>query len=197
MTRTISPITALGRVPDRIVVGGTTGSGKTTLAREIAALIDAPAVELDSLHWEPNWTEAAAPVFRARVADALAGGRWVVDGNYAPVRDLTWGRAELLVWLDYSIARIFWQLAHRTTRRVITREELWQGNRERFRTAFMSRESLFVWALQTHWTKRRSYPETLRRPEYAHLRVARLRSPNAARAFVRELRGLCARMSTT
>jgi adenylate kinase family enzyme len=175
-------------VPDRVVVGGTTGSGKTTLAREIAAMIGAPAVELDSLHWEPDWTEAETPVFRARVEAALAGGRWVVDGNYNKVRDLTWARADLLVWLDYPIARIFWQLAHRTTRRVFTQEELWSGNRERFRTAFLSRESLFVWAVQTHWKKRREYPVTLRRPEYAHLRVVRLRSPKEMGAFVRALR---------
>ena len=184
-------------MPDRVVVGGTTGSGKTTLAREIAAVIGAPAVELDALHWEPHWTEAETPVFRARVEQALAGGRWVVDGNYGKARDLTWGRAELLVWLDYSIARIFWQLAHRTTRRVVTREELWAGNRERVRTAFMSRESLFVWALQTHWKKRREYPETLRRPEYARLRVVRLRAPRETRAFMRDLRRLCASMSKT
>lgn len=179
-----------GEIPDRIVVGGTTGSGKTTLSRQIAAIVGAPAVELDALFWGPDWTEVETAVFRARVEAAVATDRWVVDGNYGTkARELTWRRAEMLVWLDYSIARIFWQLARRTTRRVVTREELWQGNRERFRTAFMSRESLFVWALQTHWKKRREYPETLRRPEYAHLRVVRLRSPGHTRAFLCALRG--------
>ncbi|MHB8376077.1 MAG: AAA family ATPase [Dehalococcoidia bacterium] len=188
MTRTSADPTTLGRLPDRVIVSGTTGSGKTTLARELAGIMDAPYIELDALHWGPNWTPAETEVFRARVAAAVAGPRWVVDGNYADVRDLLWPRAELLVWLDYSIARVFWRLFRRTSRRVVTREELWQGNRERLRTAFFSRDSLFVWALQTHWKKRRTYPPQLREPAHAHLRVVRIRSPREMRAFMSALR---------
>jgi adenylate kinase family enzyme len=72
----------------RISIVGTTGSGKTTLARSIAQSLQFPHVELDSLHWEPNWTTALLPVFRSRVSEALQGDRWVVDGNYSIVRDI-------------------------------------------------------------------------------------------------------------
>src|SRR5438067_1696786 len=65
--------------PRRIVVVGTTGSGKTTTARRIAQIIGAPHVELDALHWESNWTEADTETFRRRIVDATAGERWVVD----------------------------------------------------------------------------------------------------------------------
>src|SRR5436305_799712 len=44
-------------VAQRLVVVGTSGSGKTTLAREIARRRALPHVELDALHWGPNWTE--------------------------------------------------------------------------------------------------------------------------------------------
>ena len=174
-------------LPDRVIVVGTTGSGKTTTAGRIAEIIGAPHVELDSLHWEPNWTEAETETFRRRIIDATAGDRWVVDGNYAKGRDLLWPRAQLIVWLDYSIARIFRNLFVRTTRRVATKEELWAGNRERLRTAFFSRESLFVWALQTHWKKRRTYPETFAQPDMAQVRVLRMKSPAATEALLRAL----------
>ncbi len=166
---------------------GTTGSGKTTTAGRIAAIIGAPHVELDSLHWEAGWIEADTDTFRERIVEATAGGRWVVDGNYAKGRDLIWPRADLIVWLDYSIVRIFRNLFLRTTKRVATREELWAGNRESLRTAFLSRESLFVWALQTHWKKRRRYPQELAAPELAHVRIVRLRSPGATEAYMRSL----------
>ncbi len=39
----------------RIVVIGTSGSGKTTLARELAGRLNVPHIELDALHWKPNW----------------------------------------------------------------------------------------------------------------------------------------------
>src|SRR5437870_1299209 len=128
--------------PSRIVVVGTTGSGKTTTAGRMAEIVGAPHVELDALHWEADWTEADTETFRRRIVEATAGERWVVDGNYAKGRDLVWPRAEMIVWLDYSIVRIFRHLFFRTTRRIVTQEELWAGNRERFRTGFMSRESL-------------------------------------------------------
>jgi adenylate kinase family enzyme len=188
MAHEISPFAHLDAPPRRVIVGGTTGSGKTTLAGQIAAIIGAPHVELDALHWEPNWTEAPADVFRERIAAALTGDRWVVDGNYSVARDLTWSRADLLIWLDYSLARIYWQLLRRTTRRVRTQEELWSGNRERFRAAFFSRESLFVWALQTHWKRRRIWPPLLADPTWSHLRYVHIRSSRDLRAFVAQLR---------
>jgi adenylate kinase family enzyme len=192
----IAPTGIIDPLPRRVIVGGTTGSGKTTLGREVAGIIDARHIELDALHWEPNWTEAPTDVFRARVAEAIALERWVVDGNYSVIRDLTWDAADLLVWLDYSIARVYWQLLRRTTRRVFTREELWAENRERLRTAFFSRESLFVWAVKTHWKRRRMWPPLLAQASYAQLRFVHIRSAGELRAFGAQLRATAAAAPT-
>src|SRR5205809_1832315 len=91
------------RLPRRVVVVGTTGSGKTTLAGRLAQRLGVPHVELDALHWEANWVEAGDEVFRERAARALTGSAWVVDGNYSKVRDIVWGRADMVVWLDYPL----------------------------------------------------------------------------------------------
>jgi DNA helicase HerA-like ATPase len=90
----------------RLIVIGTSGAGKTTLAKTLASLLGSPFVELDALHWDPNWTPAPPETFRARVAAATAGERWVVDGGYSAVRDLLWPRADTLIWLDYPIRSI-------------------------------------------------------------------------------------------
>ena len=168
----------------RIVVIGTTGSGKTTLARELACRLGVPHVELDALHWEPNWTPAESGVFSQRVTEALQGDGWVVDGGYSKVRNLIWPKATDVVWLDYALAlkmsRLFW----RTLRRSMTGEELWNGNRERFRNAFLSRDSLFVWLLKTHWSRRRLFPQAFAQPEHAHLRVVRLRYPRETKRWL-------------
>ena len=50
----------------RVVVVGSTGSGKTTLARQLSRLLDVPHTELDALNWEANWTAAPTDVFRQR-----------------------------------------------------------------------------------------------------------------------------------
>jgi adenylate kinase family enzyme len=166
----------------RVAVVGTTGSGKTTLAREIAGRLGVPHVELDALNWGPNWTEVSPDVFRRRVAAALEGEGWVVDGNYSKARDLVWPRADTILWIDYPLWLILWRLVLRTFRRTLTGEELWSGNRERFREQFFSRNSLLLWALQTYRLRRRNYPRLLAQPEHAHLRLVRLRSPRETAA---------------
>lgn len=165
------------RSPARIVVVGTTGSGKSTLAERLAARIGGDFVDLDALNWGPNWTPAPVPEFRERAAAALAGECWVVAGNYSKLRDIVWGAADTLIWLDYPLPLVLWRLLHRTIRRVATREELWNGNRERFREQFASRGSLFLWAIKTYSRRRHEYPAALALPKYAHLRVLRFRWP--------------------
>ena len=174
----------------RIVVIGTSGSGKTTTARQLAQRLGRPHVELDALHWEPNWTEAPLDVFRARVIEALKDDAWVVDGNYSKVRDIVWSRADTVVWLDYSLPVILWRLVWRTLRRSLLREELWSGNRESLRMSLFSRESIVLWALQTYRRRRREYPVLLARPEYAHLTVLHLRSPRAARDWLSSIEAI-------
>jgi len=170
----------IGRsVEDRIAVVGTTGSGKTTLARALAHRLGRPHIELDALHWEPDWQEAPLEIFRERVVDALDHPQWVVDGNYSKVRDLVWARADTVVWLDYPLRVILTRLFRRTAHRVVTRKELWNGNREGLRNA-VSRDSIILWALTTYRRRRREYPQLLNRPEHAHLRTIHLRSPREA-----------------
>jgi len=158
----------------RISVIGQTGSGKSTLAAALASKLGVPYVELDALHWEPNWTMANTEVFRGRVGQVVAGDRWVVDGNYSKVRDLVWGRADTVVWLDYPFALTFARLVRRTLGRVRSGEELWNGNRERIAEQFLSRDSLFVWAIKSYGRHRSLYPALLASEAYAHLRVIRL-----------------------
>lgn len=169
----------------RFAVVGTTGSGKTTLARRIAEVLCIPHVELDALHWGPEWTEVPLEAFRRRTAEALCGEAWGVDGNYSAVRDIVWSRADTVVWPDLPLPTVLARLFRRTVQRIMTQEELWGvGNREHFRTQFLSRDSLFLWALQTYWRRRREYPRLFRRPEYAHLQVVHLRSPRAVERWL-------------
>ena len=173
----------------RIVVVGCTGSGKTTVARTLAKLLDVPHVELDSHNWEPDWTAAQTDVFRQRVSDALSSDAWVVDGNYSAVRDLVWPRAALLVWLNLPYRVVLWRLLWRTLRRVFKREELWNGNREEFRTQFLSTDSLFRWQAGTFRRLRVSIPQSLEQPEHAHLEVVVLRSGAEVRRWLAALGG--------
>jgi hypothetical protein len=99
-----------------------------------------------------------------------------VDGNYSVVRDIVWPRAETIVFLDYALTTVLLRLVPRTLRRMRTREELWNGNQERW-VALFRHDSIIVWALRTHGRHRRQYRDLLAEPEYAHLCVVHIRSP--------------------
>jgi adenylate kinase family enzyme len=168
----------------RIAVVGTSGSGKTTLASRLAQRLRIPHVELDALHWGPDWTPVSWELFRERVSHVLSGDAWSTDGNYSRVRDIVWGRADTVVWLDYSLPVVMARVTRRTMKRTLGREELWNGNRERFWAAFFSRDSIIWWALSTYRRRKKEYPLLFCQTQYAHLRVVHLTSPHATHRWL-------------
>jgi adenylate kinase family enzyme len=169
----------------RIVVIGVTGAGKTTFARDLAARLGYRHIEMDAVYWLPNWVESPIEQFRQQIAAAVTEHAWVIDGNYSKVRDIVWTRADTVIWLDYRLPLILWRLIRRTLHRTLSHEELWNGNRERLRNQ-LSRDSLILWALSSYGKHQRTYPTLFQQEEYAHLTVIRLRSPQAANAWLRD-----------
>jgi hypothetical protein len=114
----------------RVSLVGVPGSGKTTVGRKLAASLAVPFVELDAIFHQPHWAELSRDDFRDRVSTVVVAPAWVVDGNYSVVRDLVWDRADTVVWLDLPRRLVMRRVILRTLRRAITREALWNGNRE-------------------------------------------------------------------
>jgi adenylate kinase family enzyme len=170
----------------KIVVVGSTGCGKSVLAEQLASKLGLDFIELDALNWGPDWTPAGAETLRARVEQATRSPGWVVAGNYSGTRPVTWPRAQALIWLDYSFPIVFWRLTIRTLRRAITREELWNGNCEKFwwHLKLWSDESLFHWLFKTYWRRKREYPLLFGVPEYAHLHILHFQRPVEAQTWL-------------
>ena len=170
----------------RVAVVGTSGSGKTTFARDLAAILCTSHIELDALHWLENWQERDVDSFRELVATEVAGERWVIDGNYSRVREQVWSRATTVVWLNYSFPRVFGRATWRTVRRVVTRERLFGGNRESFVQSFFTSDSILVWVVSTYGRRRREYGELLRGGEPVGFCVLEFSHPGQAARFLRE-----------
>ena len=168
----------------RVVVGGSTGSGKSTFARALAKKMGVTLIELDAIRHGPGWTETPDDRFRDLVGARTLADAWVVDGNYSMIREVTWGRADTLVWLDYSLRLVLWRLFRRTNRRIFRREVLWNGNRERFVDAYFSTDSLYIWVFRSFWKRKRNWPVLLAEPPYGRLAVHRFRTPGEAQRWL-------------
>jgi adenylate kinase family enzyme len=171
-----------------IIIRGPTGSGKSTLAGQISQRVGIPHIELDAIFWKPGWVESPLEEFRADVSAAL--GRcpdgWVIDGNYSRVRDLTLPMAETVVWLRPPFRVAFWRLLNRTIARCLDGKIICGTNRETWRQAFFSRDSLLLYQI-THW--RYHFKHTIEGLEKTphHAEVIELRSQKEVDAFLRGL----------
>jgi adenylate kinase family enzyme len=170
----------------RVSVVGNSGSGKTTVAGALARRLGVPHVELDAIHHQAGWQPLPVAEFRARVDALTAGEGWVVDGTYSAVRDIVWARADTVVWVDPPRYRVMTQIVWRTVRRVVLRVELWNGNRERWRTVF-SRDptvSVIAWAWHRDPVYRARFLAAATDPAWRHLTFVRLRSRRDVRRLL-------------
>ncbi len=175
----------------RVSVVGNSGSGKSTLAARIAERIGAPFVEIDALHHLPGWVERDRAGLRADLELLSTGDRWVIDGNYraAVVEGPVWERADTVVWLALPRPVVMRQVMWRTVRRVVTRQELWNGNREPLANFYRwdPERNVVRWSWANHAKYEARYSAAAADPRFAHLRFVVLRSHAEADAWLATL----------
>lgn len=172
----------------RIVVVGTSCSGKTTLAKNLAQALGVKHIELDSIYWLPDWVERPKEEFRKLVEKEVAAEAWALDGNYSKTRDIVWKRATAIVWLNYSFPLVAYRALSRTTRRVFNREILYSQNRETFSKAFLSKDSILLWVLTSFHRRRRDYPRLLQEISGSEVKVFVFQNPGKTNEFLNRVR---------
>ena len=175
----------------RVAVVGVSGAGKTRLARMLAAALEVPHVELDSIYHQPGWQGLDDDEFRRRVSERLSGDGWVADGNYSTVRPIVLARADTAVWLDLPRWLVARRVISRTLRRTITREELWNGNREPLSGPFRldPEKNIILWSITKHGRYREQYGSRMADPELSHIHWIRLTSDREVDELLRSVGG--------
>lgn len=169
----------------RINVVGSSGSGKSTFSKQLAERLGLPYIELDELHWKPNWEPSTNKELFDRLEQALSADAWVLDGNYKKATSIKWRRAQIVVFLDLPFPIVFYRVVKRSLVRSITRQRLWHGNRESLRKNLLSHDSVILWMIGSFRKNRRMYAELFADPQYSHIQFIRLQSRKSIEAFVR------------
>jgi adenylate kinase family enzyme len=166
----------------RIVVIGTSGAGKTYIARALATRLGLTYVENDAIIWRANWQPAPRDEVLAAFDAATRGDGWAIDGNLAGSHtedQLVLARCDTIVWLDLPRREVFASIVRRTLVRAWTKEPLFHGNVERWRQV-VSRNSMIWWSVKTFARRRRAYRVLLASPVHAD----KIRIRLASRAHV-------------
>lgn len=182
--------TTLSPIGKRIHVIGNSASGKSTLAKRLALLLEADFVELDALNWLPNWVglnETNPEELLRRFKDATKGKSWVVAGSYSMFsKQAFWPRLDTVVWLDLPVYVLLWRVLRRSWKRWRSKELLWGSNVERFwpQLAFWrGSDSLVYWIISAQRHKRMSMLESIADPRWSHIRFVRLTNTREVEAF--------------
>ncbi len=176
------------RVLRKVSVIGVSGNGKTTFSRRLAALLGAPAVELDSLVHQAGWRQASDEEVRAAVRDVMAKhDRWVIDGSYVKkLGELVFDSADTVVWLDLPLPLVMTRLVKRALKDIVTQRDLFNGNRQTLSYAFFVKDSLVGYAFKEYFRRRRETPRYFAERPHLAPKLVRLRSPRAVERFLAE-----------
>lgn len=143
----------MAELPDRVLLYGVTGSGKSTAALAVGARSGHPVTLVDELTWLPGWVSVDGDEQRRLIGEVVAGERWVLDSAYGAWLDLVLPRAQLVVGLDYPRWLSLGRLVRRTVSAAITKEPRCNGNVETWR-AIVRRDSILVWHFRSFARKR-------------------------------------------
>lgn len=153
----------------RIVVIGSPGAGKSTLAIALAIATALPLIHLDAEYWQAGWAEPDKADWQARMITMAAGERWVIDGNHGGSLAVRLARATLVVWLDLPTRSCLSGVVRRRWRyRGGDRPDMAAGCPERFDAAWL----VFLWYVATFRRTKRS--EIVRQLAAAGLPVVQL-----------------------
>lgn len=167
----------------RVLVVGSSGAGKTTMARALAERLRVPHTELDSLWHGPGWVPR--PEFEHDVEAMLDTGRWVTEYQYRQVKDRLLGQAQAVVWLDHPFPLVAARLFRRSVVRAVTRRAFWNGNRESFAMWLDASHPLRIVLSREFRAKRRRTEAELADAAGRGVVVVRLRGARHARRWLR------------
>lgn len=122
----------------RIMLIGSGGAGKSTLARRLGENLHIEVIHLDTLMWRPGW-QFVEKVEQIQIQRKLVQkDEWIIDGNYSSTFDIRLDRADTIIFLNYSrylcLYRALKRMVHYRNK---TRPDMVDGNDERLDVNFL------------------------------------------------------------
>lgn len=86
---------------NRIIVIGSPGSGKTSLAKFLAQKHQLPNHSIDDFYWQPGWQRPRNNDWLQILENYMSSNRrWIIDGNYVDYLPMRLQYADIVIYLD-------------------------------------------------------------------------------------------------
>lgn len=169
----------------RIIIIGSGGAGKSTLARQLGSITGTPVIHLDAIYWRPGWQPVGEEEFDARLSAELKKERWIIDGNFGRTLAQRARRSDLVIYLDYSsVVCLCGVIGRRIKYRGRTREDMTEGCEEKLDWEFLK------WVVSFKKTKKPEILATLEQEQEAGARfeLVIFRNRRQAKRWLKERR---------
>lgn len=87
---------------NKIIVIGCSGSGKSTFARKLSALLNLPLYYLDMIWHKPDKTTITQKEFDIKLNNILKEDSWIIDGNYQRTLEMRLKKCDSVFLFDIS-----------------------------------------------------------------------------------------------
>jgi adenylate kinase family enzyme len=166
----------------RVLIIGSGGAGKSTLARRLGEATGIEVVHLDILHWRPGWKEAPKAEFLEAVEKALKKDAWIMDGNFGGTMEMRLKACDTVIFLDFPRTVCLYRvIKRRLTYRSRHRPDMSEGCNEKIDYEFLH----WVWTFPKH--TKAAIEERLKRFENEK-NVIRLHSKKEVEEFIKKIK---------
>lgn len=162
----------------RIVIIGSGGAGKSTLAKRLGEILQIKVIHLDKLYWRPNWVETPKDEWIQTVTELLKKDSWILDGNFGGTMEMRLEACDTAIFLDLSRTVCLYRvLKRRLTYRKTNRPDMAEGCHEKVNLEFLG------WIWNFRQTTRPKIEERLKKIESGKT-VIRLKSAQEMENFI-------------
>ncbi|KEK18767.1 topology modulation protein [Bacillus manliponensis] len=139
-----------------MIVGVSSGVGKSTFARKLGKLLQKPVYHLDALFWKPNWIQASLEEFTEAQQRIVTEGEWIIEGNYNNTFDIRTTYADTIIYLQFPLHVCLYRVFERFVMNIgRTRSDLGGGCKEKLDWLFLK----FIWT--KYYPRKENMPRKL------------------------------------
>jgi adenylate kinase family enzyme len=164
---------------EKIVIIGSPGAGKTTLAVELEKILRIKVFHLDRIFWDRGWKRKSRDTRIDILYKIVQEKQWIIEGTYLSSSEPRLEEADTIIFLDIPLLLCLWRVIKRHRKnRGNSRRDLPMDSTDKLNPIRMLKVLAFSLA------DRKKLKQTLNK--YESRRIIQLCSPKEVEKFLKE-----------